>query len=256
MIKAQNLQPTVSVIIPVYNAARYLEQTVRSVLKQSFADYEILLVDDCSTDGSQELLFRLREADDRIRVLINEENLGVALTRNRAIEESRGTFLAFLDADDLWRPEKLEKQLALAAQTNADLLYSSYSFVDQNRQPCGRAFSVRPRADFESMLRRNEIGCSTAMVRRSALGAHRFLKVFYHEDYVLWMELLKDGCIAVGSPEVLVDYRILPGSRSYRKLYSARMRWNIYRKALHLPLWKSVLSFVAYAVNGLMKYRL
>lgn len=256
MIKAHDLRPMVSVIIPVYNAARYLEQTVQSVLKQSFANYEILLVDDGSTDGSKELLFRLQEADDRIRVLVNEENLGVALTRNRAIEESRGTFLAFLDADDLWLPEKLEKQLALAARTGADLLYSSYSFVDQDGQPCGRSFLARPCVDFDSMLLRNEIGCSTAMVRRSALGAHRFLESFYHEDYVLWMELLKDGCIAAGVPEILADYRILPGSRSYRKLRSAHMRWTIYRKALRLPLWKSILSFVAYAVNGLMKYRL
>ena len=246
--------PLVSVIIPVYNAERYLEQTVRSVQAQTFSNLEVLLVDDCSTDSSREIMCQLALNDSRIQVYFNEQNLGVAATRNFAIEKSRGAYLAFLDADDLWYPKKLEKQLSLQRQTEADIIYSSYSLINDECEPSGRSFVVRPRVDFDSMLFRNEIGCSTALVRKAALGMHRFSEIFYHEDYVLWMLLLRSGCAAAGVTDVLVDYRILPGSRSYRKFQSARMRWIIYRKALKLPLWKCICAFVSYAISGIMTY--
>ena len=104
------------------------------------------------------------------------------------------------------------------------------------------------------MLARNEIGCSTVIVRGSSLGTQRFSEEYYHEDYVLWMTLLQDGCHAAGVTAILVDYRVLPGSRSREKIHSAHMRWRIYRKSLQLPLWKSALCFTVYVFNGLMKY--
>lgn len=253
-MKMQTETPLVSVIIPVYNAERYLEQTVRSVQAQTITDMEILLVDDCSTDGSAVIMRRLAAEDQRIRLLMSSCNQGVATTRNIAIKNSRGTYLAFLDADDLWYPDKLRLQLALAVRENVEIVYCSYDIIDENSTPCRSAFIVSNETNLERTMWCSEISCSTALIRRDAMAGIEFSEVQYHEDLVMWITLLEDGCRAKGVREVLAAYRQSTGSRSSNKLESARNRWKVFKNVAHLPMYKRLYYFLRYAFAGAIKY--
>lgn len=244
----------ISVVMPVYNASRFLEQAVDSVLAQSHKNFELILVDDCSTDDSLELARSYEKLDSRIRVIESPVNQGVAKTRNTGIAEARGEYIALLDSDDVWLDTKLEKQLELIKRTGASIAYCSYDFIDENSCLTGKPFLVPPETDFRKMLKSSVISCSTALIEAGLLQAHPFNPEYYHEDYVLWMELLRIPVKTAGDPEVLAHYRQVGGSRSNNKLNAAKERWKIYRNALDLGMWASLQSFVAYAVNGLRKY--
>lgn len=247
--------PAVTVVMPIFNAVRFLEQAVASVQGQSFHDWELVLVDDASTDGSAMLAEGLASSDPRIRLLRNEKNLGVAETRNRGIWDARGTWVAMLDSDDYWEPSKLEKQMALAAASGAEMIYCSYRMIDESGEPFGNSFLVPETTDLEGMLVRSVISCSTAMIRRDVLLSHPFHGDYAHEDLVLWLELLHAGCRAAGCGEVLANYRVFDSSRSGNKLKAAAGRWSVYRSYLKLPLIRSATLFLRYAVCALQKYR-
>ncbi len=250
-----NLLPKVSVIMPVYNCEKYVEQAIRSVMAQTFHDWELIVLDDGSSDSTCDIISRLASEDDRIISVPNPENIGVARTRNRAIDISRGEYIALLDSDDVWRCDKLEKQLEKIKSLSADICYSSYAIIDSNGANARKVYSVPEKVSFDELLKENYIGCSTVLLSKHALGNKRFLVDFYHEDYVLWLELLRDGAVAVGCTEPLTEWRLIRDSRSFDKKRSAAHRWNIYRKHLRFSFIKSSLLFVSYAVNGLKKYR-
>lgn len=197
----------------------------------------------------------LAAEDPRITVVKNENNMGVAATRNRGFDMSRGQYVALLDSDDVWHAEKLERQLALLRDSGAGFSYCSYAIVDAEDQRIKNDYIVPATVEFQALLRENVIGCSTVMLRADILASHRFRTHFYHEDYVLWLDLLREGVAAVGCTEVLVDWRYIEASRSFCKKNSAKNRWHIYRDHLHLPLWKSAWLFAMYALAGLKKYR-
>lgn len=247
--------PKVSVLIPAYNAQRYLEQAVHSVLAQTVTDLEILILDDGSQDETARIAQRLAAEDVRIRFYRNGENIGAAGTRNRGITLCRGTYIAFLDSDDFWYPDKLETQLELAEQKDADIVYCSYALVDAEGKQLCQDFLVPETTDFDAMLRKNVLSCSTVLLYRQKLADHHFAPEYEHEDLAMWLELLADGWRAVGSPLVLAAYRIHAGSRTANKLVAAVHRWKIYRAYLKMPLGKSIACFTQYAVNGLHKYQ-
>ena len=245
----------ISIIMPAYNAEATIRQSIESVLSQTYPCFELIIVDDASKDETRRIAEQYALSDPRIRVLPNEANSGVAFSRNKGIDEAKYPWIAFLDSDDLWYPDKLEKQMALADAECADIVYCSYAMTDeQGKQKCAD-FIVAPVTDFESMLAKNVIGCSTVLVKKESLGECRFSTDFYHEDYALWLQLLQKGLKAVGHTEVLVAYRISFNSRSFNKWTSARHRWHIYRKLLNLSFFRSIGYFLRYARNGLKKYR-
>ncbi len=246
--------PVVSVIMPVYNCARYVKEAIRSVLAQSYPHFELIVVDDGSKDETRAIVKELAEEDGRIRLLCNPENMGVAKTRNRGLEQSVGEYVAFLDGDDVWLPEKLERQLALMRQTGADIVYSSYAIVDGEGRPIKEDYLVPESTDFEQLLKENVIGCSTALLRGGVARAYRFTVDFFHEDYCMWLDMLRDGHKAAGCTQVLVNWRLISNSRSYNKQNSARHRWRIYRKYLKIPFFKSTLLFFHYMISGIKKY--
>lgn len=247
--------PAVSIIMPAYNAERYVEAAIRSVMSQTLANWELIVVDDCSTDGTLEIVRRLAQDDARIAVVTNEENLGVAQTRNKAIDLARGEYVALLDSDDIWFSEKLEKQLCLARTQGADIVYCSYALVGETGERVCDDFIVAERTDFETTLTISSISCSTALLARKVVEEHRFTSDYYHEDYVYWLDLLAAGYQAHGAAEVLAAYRIGNESRASNKIQSAYKRWRVYRDHLKLPLGKSVNVFLAYALQGAQKYR-
>jgi len=246
--------PTVSVIMPVYNCAAYVEEAIRSVMGQTCENWELLVIDDGSKDETFAVAQRLAQEDARVTALKNPENMGVARTRNRGLAEARGEYIAFLDGDDRWHPEKLQEQIRRMQETGAALSYTSYAIVDAAGNPSKAAYIVPAQVTFNGLLRENVIGCSTVMLSRAVAETYRFATDFYHEDYCLWLDILRDGHAAAGCIAPLTDWRLIQNSRSFNKKNSARNRWRIYRGYLKLSVIRSACAFLCYAVNGVKKY--
>lgn len=246
--------PRCSVIMPVYNAEKYLEKSLLSVRKQTFSDIEIIAVDDCSRDSSAEIIQRMSKEDTRIRLIRQTENQGAAAARNIGIKEARADYIAFLDSDDLWMPEKLERQFALLQRSPDCALCCTAAYcIDANDAPLERVFRVPSRITYKSLISGNDIVCSSLLLSRSLLLAHPMKKGAFHEDYVCWLEILKDGNRAVGLDEPLTVYRFTPGSLSRNKLHSALLTWNAYKEA-GVPLPQRLSGFTGYIVHGIKRY--
>ena len=246
--------PIVSVIMPAYNMERYINQAIASVVAQTMTQWELLIIDDCSTDSTLEIAGTWAERDARIRALCNESNSGVARTRNWGIELARGRYIAFMDSDDVWRPEKLKKQLEKLSVDKADFSYCSYAIIDAFGKQTRADYLVPEHVTLSDQLKENAIQLSSLLICAEALQDIRFTTSFYHEDYVLGLELLQNGYKAAGCTEVLSEWRYIENSRSFNKWRAARNRWKIYRKFLYLPLLKSMNLFIHYAFAGLRKY--
>lgn len=246
--------PLISVIMPAYNAGRFIAEAIMSVKDQTYTNWELLVLDDGSTDDTCAVVEKLAAEDPRIKLLPNAQNMGVAKTRNRGFDLCRGEYAALLDSDDRWYPNKLEKQLNLALQAGADVIYCSYGIVDEQGNKRSDDFIVPPTTDFDEFLVSSVISCSTALLSRQVIEKYRFVTDFYHEDLALWLQLLRDGYTARGVEDVLADYRVMSGTRASNKLKSALNRWRIFRKHLKLPLGKSMVSIVRYGMLGLKKY--
>lgn len=247
-------QPKVTVIMPAYNAAQFIEDAIRSVMTQTVSDWELLVIDDGSRDDTCKIVEGLAAEDSRVKLLRNEQNMGVANTRNRGLSLCRGEFVAFLDSDDIWLPEKLENQLERLENTGASLCYTSYGIMDDAGNPSRGDYLVPEKADYRKLLKENVIGCSTVMLRRKDAQHYRFETTLHHEDYALWLRMLKDGIRAAGCTEVLVKWRLVENSRSFDKRKSAHSRWIIYRDYMKLPLHQSLWAFGHYAFASVKKY--
>lgn len=247
--------PAVSVIMPAYNCEKYIEEAIRSVMSQSFTDWELIVLDDGSSDSTREIIERLAAEDARIISMPNEKNMGVAKTRNRGFDVSRGRYIALLDSDDIWESNKLELQMATAESTGADIIYCSYGIVDENGNNLCADFIVGEKADYYSTMVRTEISCSTALLSRAIVDKYRFSTDYYHEDLVLWLTLLKDGYKARGVCDILAEYRVSRGSRASNKLKSAVERWKIFRNQMKEPFFKSLFYIFRYALCALKKYK-
>ncbi len=248
------LTPLVSVVMPAYNAEPYIEAAVRSVMGQTIRNWELILLDDASQDGTWAVAQSLAAEDDRITVLRNAENMGVARTRNRGIAMCAGRYVALLDSDDVWYPHKLETQLRRMKETNAELSYTSYAIVGADGKKVKGDYLVPDAVSFDSLLKENVIGCSTVLISAKIAKENPFSVDFYHEDYVLWLQLLRGNCPAVGCTEVLTDWRYIENSRSFDKRKAVKNRWQIYRKHLRLSVPQSLWLLANYGINGLKKY--
>ena len=246
----------VSVIMPVYNCEKYISKAIESVVYQTYTNWELIVVNDDSPDNAAAIAQEYAEKDCRIRVIHQIPNAGCAQARNLGISEAKGQYIAFLDSDDIWVMTKLEKQIRLLKEKGAQIAYSSYDFIDENDIEINKAFIVAAETNYQEMLGRNEIGCSTVVVESELLRNHSFRPEYYHEDYVLWMELLALPVTAVGVTDVLTHYRVISSSRSYDKKNAAMHRWKIYRSALKLSFFESVWAFSKYAVNAVKKHYL
>ena len=245
----------VSIITPFFNSEKYIRQTIESVLSQTFSDWEMILIDDGSEDSSLDIINEYSSRDDRFVVIENGSNQGVAISRNNGIKAVRGEYIAFLDSDDIWRENKLEKQISLAEKTGADIVYCSYGMIDGDSRKSFDDFIVPERTDFEMMLIKSVISCSTALIKAEIMKNHLFQTNYFHEDYAMWLQLLEEGYYAVGCTEVLADYRVAASSKSINKIKSALQRWHVYRKYLKLSLHKSLSVFIKYGILGLKKYK-
>ena len=247
--------PLVSVIMPAYNAERFVEEAINSVISQTLTDWELLVIDDCSTDDTQRIVAEFAEKDSRIQFLVNEANMGVAETRNKGLALCRGQYIALLDSDDYYKPDMLQKMVECATKTKADIVYCSYELVDEQGKKVCNDFVVPEQTDFEHSLVRSVITCSSVLIACELVKNNRFPTGLYHEDIALWFQLLRDGAKACGVTEVLAGYRQRSGSKSANKWKSAARRWTIYRKHLKMPMYKCFGYMVGYAYYGIIKYK-
>ncbi|MFJ4686493.1 glycosyltransferase family 2 protein [Streptomyces sp. NPDC088789] len=256
--------PLVSVVMPVYNSTTTLGAAVRSVLTQTHSDLELLVTDDQSTDGSMDLLREFAEQDERVLPESAPERGGAGKARNRSINRARGDYIAFLDSDDMWLPEKTEKQLAFAAEAAAPLTYTSYFKMDADYDgestdwvPNGRVIRAREHVDYHAMLRRDYIGALTAMYDRQALGTRLMPEMLKRQDYALWLSILRDGAEARGLAEPLAIYRAhQAGSLSSNKMSLVQYNWKLYREHEHLSLLRSTRALAGAVWQSLSNSRI
>ena len=245
----------VSIITPAYKAASVIGDTIASVRAQSYANWEMLIAEDCGPDDTRALVREWQERDSRIRLIALERNGGPAAARNAALREARGRWLAFLDSDDLWLPEKLERQLAFHRdRPGARISFTGYRRISADGASTGRYIGVPPRIDYRGLLGHTAILTSSAMVDRAETGDFEMKKTYY-DDFACWLALLRPGGCAVGLDEDLVRYRVMEGSVSRDKGNSAKQVWLAYRNVEGLGLAASAWHFARYAAHAWLKYR-
>ena len=243
----------VSIIVPVYNAGAYIEETIDMVRAQTYENWELILVDDCSEDESRKKI-EGRQAQDRIRLIAKKSNEGAARARNTGIEAARGRYIAFLDADDVWAPEKLEKELAFMESRQAAFVFTAYEFGDEKARGTGRVVHVPPVLSYEKALSRTVIFTSTVLLDTQKTGRELIrMPEVKSEDTATWWKILKNGFTAYGLNEVLAVYRRPARSLSSNKLEAIRRIWNLYRKQEKLSLWYSVYNLFFWAVRATMR---
>lgn len=247
--------PMISVITPVHNSIPYLKECVNSVFAQTNPDFEMILVDDGSTDGSAELIRKLSGEDHRIQTVFLEESVGPARARNEGLRRATGRFIAFLDSDDMWAADKLEKQISYMRENGHALSYTAYSRIREDGSFSGTVHVPRC-VDYHGLLHSNVIGMLTAIYDREKLGLRFLPDMLKRQDYALWLSILREGHTAYGLNEPLALYRVRGSSVSRNKFLAARYQWRVYRELEQLPLLKSCWYFAHYAVNGIRKNRI
>ncbi|MCG3727439.1 glycosyltransferase family 2 protein [Vibrio cincinnatiensis] len=244
----------VSIITPSYNCANYIFETISSVLSQTYSEWEMIIVDDCSTDNSVSVIKSHIEKDSRIKLIQLNENSGAAIARNTAIEAAQGRYIAFLDSDDLWEPEKLATQISFMQKNDIAFSFSAYHKVDEQGVNIGKV-DVPEKVTYQKLLKCCVIGCLTAIYDTQKLGKVYMPLIRKRQDFGLWLHILKKCDSAYGLNIPLAKYRIRKDSISSNKLKAAQYNWKLYREVEKLSLFKSVYYFSHYAINGVLRSR-
>lgn len=246
----------ISIIVPVYQAEKYIVETMDCVRAQTYGNWELLLVDDCGRDGTLEKVMAYMEEkkDGRIRLIRQPSNQGAAMARNRGLQEARGRYVAYLDADDLWVPEKLEKELRFMEEKEAAFVFTGYEFADERGRGTGKVVRVPETLSYRQALSNTTIFTTTVMFDTERIGREELrMPVVKSEDTALWFQVLRGGQIAYGLDENLVKYRRTGNTLSSNKLEAIRRIWNLYRKSEHLNLGESVYHFFFWAVRAVKR---
>ncbi len=249
--------PKISIITPAYNCEKYLPEAVESVLSQTFTDWELLIIDDRSKDNTYRCMKKLAEKDKRIRIFQNETNMGAAATRNHGVRLAKGEWIAFLDGDDLWRKDKLKKQLTTAEENpEASFLFTGSAFIEDDGMTIAHVLHVPGQVNRRRLLGQNVISCSSVLIRRELMLEFPMPEEDgIHEDFATWLAILEKVPKAYGVDEPLLIYRKALASKSGKKGKSAQMNWQTYIKA-GVPLGKRIFCMASYTFHGLWKYSL
>lgn len=219
----------VSIIMPAYNCEKYVVEAIESVINQTYSNFELIVIDDGSKDNTLKIINDFAEKDNRIKALQNEKNSGVSETRNRGISLAEGNWIAFLDSDDIWVEEKLEKQMNYAKENKADFTFTGSAYIDEEGNPYSGIFKVPEKVSYRTLLRHNVITCSSVLVKRKYFENIKMEKDEMHEDYAVWLRILKLGISAYGVNEPLLIYRISKNSKSGNKIKTIKMTYKVFR---------------------------
>lgn len=250
------MNETVSIIIPVYNAEKYIEETIRRVVAQTYTDWELLLVVDGCGDRSAQVIqeYKDAEGENRLRLIIREENQGAARARNIGLQEAKGRYIAYVDADDLWMPEKLELELRFMNEKQAAFVFSGYEFADQDGRGTGKVVHVPEQLSYSEALKNTTIFTSTVLFDTQRISRELLeMPDIKSEDTALWWKVLRNGYTAYGLDRNLVLYRRPARSLSSNKLEAVRRIWNLYRRAEGLSVPYSLYNLCFWAVRAVRR---
>jgi len=244
----------VSIIVPVYNAEKFLDDTVKTVQDQTYDNWELIFVNDCSKDKSVEIIKKHMKKDKRIKLFLQEKNSGAALARNRGIDEATGKYLCYIDADDLWDKEKLEKQVKFMQEHDCEFSFTGYQFADEFGVPNGSIVHVPEKINYNQALKNTTIWTSTAMFDLTKLTKEEiYMPNVKSEDTACWWKILKKISYAYGLDEILSFYRRTAGTLSSNKFEAIKRIWNLYRNVEHLNIFKSAYCFCGYAIRAVLR---
>lgn len=250
----------VSIVVPVYNAGGFIRETIGHVRAQTYGEWELLLVDDCSEDGSRETISAEAEKDSRIKLIRQEENRGAARARNRGIDEAVGQYICFLDADDIWRPDKLEAELAFikelqkTANPGAGFVFTGYEFADESGRGLGKVVHVPEKITYRQALKNTTIFTSTVMIDREKIqDADIYMPCIASEDTAAWWRILKKYGAGYGLDRNLVMYRRSANTLSSNKLAAVKRIWNLYRRHEGLSATESAYCMFFWALRAVQR---
>ena len=228
----------ISIITPTYNCAQFIGETIKSVINQTYTNWEMIIVDDASNDNTEEVVKSIK--DERIKYIRLKENSGAATARNIAMENASGKFMAFLDSDDIWIKDKLEKQVKFMIDNNYNFTCTAYEKMNEKGDSLNKVFKPKKKADYNRILLDCPVGNSTVMYNVSNLGKFQVPNIRKRNDDALWLQILKKEKFIEGMPDILMKYRIRNNSISSNKLSLVKYHWYLYRKIEHLSVIRSV----------------
>ena len=248
------MTPLVTVIMPVYNAERYMEQSIESIIAQTYQKWELLIVDDGSTDSSVQIMQEYCSRDRRIQMILSTGNEGVASARNKGIQAAKGEYIAFLDSDDLWKAEKLEIQIHYMQEHNCGFVYSAYDVIDEKNVYQKTITPYWDKVSYKKLLNTNIIACCTAVIKSEYIKDN-LMPQLKHEDYATWLNILKNHqLIAECVPGILASYRLVKGSVSSNKIKTIGWNWRIYHYNQQLGFLRSVRQILSFICMTGFKY--
>ncbi len=235
------MEALVSIITAAYNSQDFIEDTIQSVLDQTHTNWELIIIDDASNDNTFSIISEYASIHSNIKIFHNENNQGAAITRNRGIKEAKGDFIAFLDGDDLWKPQKLEKQLKFMLDNNADVCFSSYDLMDESGNFQCKTVKALPKLSYKKFLKCNYIGNLTGIYNTKTLGKINAPDLRKRQDWLLWLKAVKESNKpALGMEESLALYRVRKNSISSNKFNLLKYNYLVYRVGLGYSILKSL----------------
>lgn len=245
----------ISIITPTYNCGKFIGETIESVINQTYENWEMIIVDDCSKDNTKDIVNKYAQNDDRIKYHILETNSGAAIARTRAMELARGDYMAFLDSDDLWVEDKLEKQLKFMKENNFNFVCTEYEQIDEQSNPLGKIIKVRDKANYNRVLLDCPVGNSTVMYNVNAMGKFEVPNIRKRNDDALWLQMLKKEEYIHGMKETLMKYRIRENSISSNKLDLVKYHWYLYREIENLSVIRSLFHIGYWGIIKVFKIK-
>ena len=243
----------VSIITPSFNSSLYIEECITSVQNQSYTNWEMLIIDDFSSDNSVNLIQQISNEDSRIKLITLSSNVGAAEARNEALKYSKGKYIAFLDSDDLWMPTKLEKQIKFMQSLKCAFSFTAYQPISEDGSQKFSVIDVPSKIHYHSYLKNTIIGCLTVVIDKEQTGNFRMPNIRSSHDMALWLDIMKRGFSAYGLNQNLAYYRLVSNSNTSKKWKAAAEVWEVYRNIEKLSIGYSLLCFIGYSYNALKK---
>jgi teichuronic acid biosynthesis glycosyltransferase TuaG len=248
------IEELVSIIVPVYNTEDFISETIENVQAQTYGNWELILVDDCSTDRSREIIENDALKDSRVRLVVQDKNGGAARARNRGLDEARGRYICFLDADDIWEPDKLYKEVMFIKNIGAGFVFTGYEFADELGRGIGKVVHVPRKLSYKQALKNTTIFTSTVMIDRKLIpDSDIYMPYIASEDTATWWNILRHGSVAYGLDENLVKYRRSANTLSSNKLKAVKRIWGLYRQHEHLNVLVSLYYMVFWAIRAVFR---